>query len=592
MVSESNATGRRGRTDRMPRWLRAVVAAAAIALGVVLLIRPTTTLGVLAFLIGAGMIAVGILEIAAREAETDRPRWRLLTAPAWIAGGLFVLAWPGLTVRLLALVVGVLLIVNGALTLVAALRRARARDTRVADAGFGAAGVVFGVLALSWPDITLLIVAIVFGARLVMSGLADLWQAVRPGAAPGRPGTAPRRARTVGAVVTVVLAVVAAAVSVALHAGSPEVDDFYTAPRVLPDEPGQLIRTEAFTRDVPDDARAWRILYTTTDLEGEVRVASGLVVVPASGDGDWPVIDWSHGTTGVARQCAPSLLAHPFASGALNVLPQIVDEGWALVMTDDIGLGTEGPHPYLIGVPTAHAVLDARRAAGQLAEARLGAQTVVWGHSQGGGGALWTGALADDYAPDVPLAGVAALSPASDLPGLVKGLGDITGGSVFASFVIDAYAALYDDVTYRQYVRPGAEVTVRELATRCLAEPGTAVSLLELLGLSEDPVVMAADPTTGPLGERLKENVPPATITAPLLVGQGAADGLVRPAVQDAFVASLCDAGVSVDYRLYSGRGHTEVVDADSPLVPELFEWTRARLAGDAAEIGCTRTEE
>ena len=592
MEPESAGGGPRVSRWSMPRWLRAIVALAAVVLGAVLLTRPTTALGVLALLIGAGMILAGVLELAARDAEPDRPRWRIVTALAWIAGGLFVLAWPGLTVRVLALVVGVLLIAGGVLGVLAAFRRTRTWDARVADAAFGAAGVIFGILALSWPDITLLIVAVVFAARLIMSGLTELWRTVRPGAgaAPRDPRAGWRRwTRTIGAVATVALAVGAAAVSAALHAGSPVVDDFYAAPRVLPDEPGQLIRAEEVTRDVPDDARGWRMLYTTTDAEGRMRVASGLVVVPAAGDGDWPVVDWSHGTTGAAQPCAPSLLPQPFASGALYLLPQIVDEGWALVATDYIGLGTEGPHPYLVGVPTARAVLDARRAAGQLADARLGEQTVVWGHSQGGGGALWAGALADEYAPDVPLAGVAALSPAADLPGLVANLDDITGGSVFASFVIDAYAALYDDVTYRQYVRPGAEVTVRELATRCLAEPGTAVSLLTLLGLSRDPVVMAADPTTGPLGDRLRENVPPATITAPLLVGQGAADGLVRPDVQDAFVSGLCDAGVSVDYRLYEGRGHTEVVEPDSPLVPELFEWTRARLAGEPVEPGCTR---
>jgi uncharacterized membrane protein HdeD (DUF308 family) len=34
------------------------------------------------------------------------------------------------------------------------------------------AGVVFGVLALSWPDVTLFVVAVVFGARLILFGVS------------------------------------------------------------------------------------------------------------------------------------------------------------------------------------------------------------------------------------------------------------------------------------------------------------------------------------------------------------------------------------------------------------------------------------
>ena len=64
---------------------------------------------------------------------------------------------------------------------------------------------------------------------------------------------------------------------------------------------------EPFTREVPDDAQAWRILYTTTGVDGLVRVASGLVVVPTGCDGrPGPAFDWEHGTTGCAQHSAPT----------------------------------------------------------------------------------------------------------------------------------------------------------------------------------------------------------------------------------------------------------------------------------------------
>lgn len=582
---------------RLPRWVRGTIGAVAVILGAVILTRPTTSLGVLALLIGAGLILSGVLELAGGgdpDDEERMPRWRIGTAALWIVAGLFVLLFPGLTVRTVALVVAIALIVNGVLSLLAAFRRGATWDARIAAGLLGVAGIAFGLLALLWPDITLLVVAVVFGARLIIVGLLLVWHAVRgtqPTArAAGEPTGLRRWTRTIAAVVAVLLAVIAGSVSATLRGGSPVVDEFYAAPRDVPGEPGRLIRAESFTRGVPENATAWRILYTTTDHAGEPAVASGLVVVPAEGD-DFPVIDWTHGTTGFAEPCAPSLAEEPFESGALFLLPDVIENGWALVATDYLGLGAPGPHPYLIGRPSAHAALDARRAASELEEAKLGDQTVVWGHSQGGGAALWAGALADAYAPELDIAGVAALAPASNLTGLMENLPDVTGGSIFQSYVIAAYTAIYPDVTYREYVRPGAEVTVRRMAERCLAEPSAAVTLLEVLGLSKDPDINAADPTTGAFGERLVENTPPPTISAPLLLGQGAADQLVVRPAQDAYVEDLCAAGQQVDYRVYEGRDHVPLVEPDSPLVPELIDWTAARFAGEPIEPGCVSSE-
>ena len=55
---------------------------------------------------------------------------------------------------------------------------------------------LFGILALVWPDITLLIVAVVFAARLIMSGLTELWRTVRPGAGRARSAACASEARS------------------------------------------------------------------------------------------------------------------------------------------------------------------------------------------------------------------------------------------------------------------------------------------------------------------------------------------------------------------------------------------------------------
>lgn len=589
------------RLAALPRAWRGGIGVLAAGLGASIVLRPTTSLGVLALLIGAGFVATGVLElIDARDAPA---RWRVALAVLWIVGGVVVLVVPGLTVRATALAIGLALLVNGVLQVISGCFGAGTADVRVASMLLGLAWIVFGGLALAWPDITLLVVGVTFGARLLIGGIVALWQALRrPDPAPGGtdagapagdlPAIGHGWRRTLAAGVALAVALAAASVSVLLHRGSPVVDAFYAPPRDVPGQPGQLIRSEPFDRGVPADAQGWRILYTTTRGDGSAAVASGLVVVPRGGTGDWPVISWTHGTTGFAEQCAPSLLPEPFTSGALLVLPELIESGWALVATDYLGLGTAGPHPYLIGVPSAHAALDAVRAARQLSDAHLGPRTVAWGHSQGGAAALWAGALAASYAPDVPLSGVAALAPASNAPALIANLGAVRGGSVFASYTFAAYAAHYPDVTYREYIRAGADEIVRQLAGRCLSSPDMLASVLVLLGLSQDPEIFSRPPLEGVLGRRLQDNTPPPTVSAPLLIAQGAADDIVTRAGQDAFVQGLCAAGQQVDYRSYAGKGHLSLVEPDSPLVPQLFEWTAARFNAQRVEPGCTRSEQ
>ncbi|MFE6734897.1 lipase family protein [Microbacterium sp. NPDC057650] len=589
----------------VPWPVSVAVSVAAIALGVVLVIRPTTSLGVLAILIGAGLVVAGVLEFVLPGIR--RPALRMLLAIALAIAGVVVLILPGLTVRGLALVVGIAMIARGAIGIVQALaERDLTIDRRVSEVLLGAAAVALGVLALVWPDITLLVVAVVFGATLVLIGagtLIALWRKHRAAASdeptsdeptsgeptsdePRTETVAHRWMRTIGAVCAVALAAGALVASVTLREGSPVVDEFYAAPRTVPSEPGKLIRAEAFARGIPDGAVAWRILYTTTHGDGSAAVASGIVVAPDDGEAH-PVIAWHHGTTGFAESCAPSLATDPFGSGAMFVLPEVISRGWTMVATDYIGLGTRGPHPYLIGKDSARAELDAVRAARDLDGTELTEQTVAWGHSQGGGAALWTGAIDADYAPDVPLDGVVALAPASDLTALVEHLPDVAGGSVFASFVMSGYSGVYPDVTFGEYIRPGAEVTVREMSRRCLAAPDMLVSVLSLLALSDDPEIFRKDPATGPLGKRLKQNLPPSQSAVPVLLGQGIDDDLIGYDMQSRFAAGLCRAGTYIDFRGYAGRNHLSLVEADSPAMDDVFSWTADRFDGVETTAAC-----
>jgi len=109
---------------------------------------------------------------------------------------------------------------------------------------------------------------------------------------------------------------------------------FYETPDPLPpDIPGALSRSEeASDYDLPTGVRATRILYHSRSATGRDVPASGVVLVPQGErpHGGWPVIAWAHGTSGVARQCAPSLMKDLYY-GDEGLFPMV--RAWALPRT-------------------------------------------------------------------------------------------------------------------------------------------------------------------------------------------------------------------------------------------------------------------
>ncbi len=218
-------------------------------------------------------------------------------------------------------------------------------------------------------------------------------------------------------------------------------------------------------------------------------------------------------------------------------------------------------------------------------------RTVVWGHSQGGHAALWTGILAPTYAPDVNVIGVAALAPASDVAALVDGAMNTVAGKIISGILLRSYTEIYPDVRFDDLVRPDARWITRDLGTRCLAGPGALLSVVEVTRLLNNGI-WAVTPSSNPaLAQRMAENTPRDPIAAPLLIAQGLADDLVLPDVQRAYVEERCAAGQSLEFRTYSGQDHLSVVAPESPLNEDLIAWTQARLAGEPQADGC-RVEE
>ena len=188
--------------QRRLRWQIVLLFGALCALfGAVVIFRPFTSLAALIVLVSIGMIATGVASFGNARAGEWLPR---LAGAAWIALGVAVMAWPELSTRGLALSVGVALIVAGVIDVAQGLRGTT--DERIAAAIGGAASATFGVLALAWPDVTLLVVAIVFGARMVVFGLRLAWMRSGPRRCRPRSRCAPVRVRRVGHILVAIVA--------------------------------------------------------------------------------------------------------------------------------------------------------------------------------------------------------------------------------------------------------------------------------------------------------------------------------------------------------------------------------------------------
>jgi pimeloyl-ACP methyl ester carboxylesterase len=363
-------------------------------------------------------------------------------------------------------------------------------------------------------------------------------------------------------------------------------DAFYDPPSDMSHQPGALLRSEPL-KDVilPADIRGWRILYATTVDDGTPATAVATVfappVIPA---GPRPVIAWEHATTGLLQKCMPSLLSMP--SKGIPERDRIVRAGWVVIATDYSFAEKDGPHPYLIGEGEARATLDSVRAARQMSELTVGKRVVVWGYSQGGHAALWTGIIGPRYAPELEILGVAAIAPAANVKNILAM--NIAADKRFGPYLARSYSRFYPDVIFEQAVRPEALDAARQIVNLCDFVPPEDPARIEALAATFDGPALATSSNKA-LQARLEQNTPDGLIKAPVLIAQGLSDIVVPPSATDAYVEERCAAGQRLEYWTFAGRDHVTLVLPGTPLEELLISWTMARFADEPQASGCVR---
>jgi alpha-beta hydrolase superfamily lysophospholipase len=387
------------------------------------------------------------------------------------------------------------------------------------------------------------------------------------------------------------LAWLAAVFALGCAGGPPPPGAFYTAPPpvdVPPRAPGRLIRSEEIPNP-PPGAKAWRILYFSTDLDGKPAAVSGIVIAPElpAPIAGRHVVAWAHPTTGVADKCAPSLQAEA-AFDKIPHLQALIALDYVVTATDYPGLGTPGPHPYLVGESEGRAVIDSVRAAREVEKAGASVRYAVWGHSQGGQAALFAGELAPIYAPELTLAGVAAIAPATDLAQLLADGVAERAGRLIAAYSLWSWTRVYG-APLEPVVTEGAVAVIDRSARDCVETWGEVYrAAFDSAGLHPaflKPGAFEADPW-----KRLLEQNQPGRrpIRVPIYVAQGEEDTIVRPSVTADFVAGLCRTGERVRFEKLPGVDHMRAGRASAT---SAIQWMRDRLDGKRAPSTCPPPE-
>ncbi len=332
--------------------------------------------------------------------------------------------------------------------------------------------------------------------------------------------------------------------------------------------PGTVVRDEVLPSDLwlAGTGSARRITYWTSDSDNHPAQSTGAIFIPVGTPptGGWPVMSWEHGTVGLGDDCAPSTAGR--SERDQNYLATWLRQGYAVVATDYIGLGTPGVHAYLDGRAETHAAIDMVRAA-RAVDDSLSSKWVAIGQSQGGGAAMFTASLATKYAPELDYRGAVATGPASNIVDAFMVIGPSTPPiksshlTAYATYVMNGLKAARPGFEMDSYLTPIGKELVDAAQTLCftpLAQRAEGVTLDQLFSrpLSEGDFAATAHPIM---------DVPMTGYDRPLFIGQGTNDTDVPAPLTAKLVVDLEANGVRPEVHVYPGSDHSATVAGSLP---------------------------
>jgi pimeloyl-ACP methyl ester carboxylesterase len=407
------------------------------------------------------------------------------------------------------------------------------------------------------------------------------------------PGRSRRFLATLAATVTGLTVAVAGHTA---YADPAPLDDFYTPPSPIPGEPGDVLKYEEgeFYLDplklIKPNADVYRLMYRSSDTHGEPNAVTGTLLVPERewrGDGARPLVSYAPGTQGVGDDCAPSKklalgleYEGPFISGLLAL-------GYAVVVTDYEGLGTPGMHTYVNRAAEAHAVLDAAKAAQQVPEAGLSADSpvVLAGYSQGGGASAAAAELVDEYAPELDVKGAYAGAPPANLAEVAPVLDGHYAAGFLGFSLLSLEAAYPDKVDLDEVVNDRGRQLLDEIADACTEDAILKYAFMRTSNLTKDGRALEEyldeEPYVSVVAEqRIGERAP----DVPVFVLHSRLDDIVPYDQGRQMAVDWCERGGTVEFTTSYVPSH---IGGMLRAYPQAVAWLSGMINGKAPKNTC-----
>jgi uncharacterized membrane protein HdeD (DUF308 family) len=166
-------------------WIVIAAGVISVVAGLLAIAYPDVTLAALAIFGGINLIVIGLMSVFDAFSAGSDGGSRALSAILGVLGliaGLVLLRRPGETLLVLLLVLGIWLVVSGTVNFFRSFDRVEGRAAQMLVA---ISEIVLGILILAVPDVSLRTVAIFAGIGFVLRGLLAIytgWQLHKAGA--------------------------------------------------------------------------------------------------------------------------------------------------------------------------------------------------------------------------------------------------------------------------------------------------------------------------------------------------------------------------------------------------------------------------
>ena len=164
----------RSLSSSAPWGLVLAIGVIAVVFGAIIVANPFDSLRTVTALIGVFLVIAGVVGLVAGRGHGMAGLSGPLVA---VIGGVILLFLPGVTLKVAAVAVGVILLVWGVVTAFAAWRE-RGSSTSGSTAG-GVVLAVVGLVVIVWPGPTLALLTLLFGVAVIVFGVAMVVQAIR-----------------------------------------------------------------------------------------------------------------------------------------------------------------------------------------------------------------------------------------------------------------------------------------------------------------------------------------------------------------------------------------------------------------------------